>query len=191
MSMWLLYFLVKLDAIGSMFGWFTFISVIVLVAYIIYKLFTIQSIADRNYMRGDEKIEDFKAQKKADGDKAFAELKKGIMKYSMISLMFILLTVLIPSTKEVAFIYVVGKLSQTTEVQNMAKNSLHVAENATKIPDKALEILNLKMNEYLEEVKGEAVKETKKAVKEVKGEAVEETKKAVKEVKETAKKAVN
>ena len=68
------------------------------------------------------------------------------------------ITIMIPSTKQVAFIYIVSNLSQNKIVQDIGEKSL-------QIPDKALEILNMKMNEYIDDMKKEAVDEAKKAVK--------------------------
>jgi hypothetical protein len=60
----------------------------------------------------------------------------------------IILATLLPSTKETAFIYLASKITQSEQAQSMGKNLIN-------IPDKALEIINIKMNEYLNDVKGE------------------------------------
>ena len=65
---------------------------------------------------------------------------------------------MIPTTKQVAFIYIVSNLSQNKIVQDIGEKSL-------QIPDKALEILNMKMNEYIDDMKKEAVDEAKNVVK--------------------------
>jgi hypothetical protein len=62
---------------------------------------------------------------------------------------------MIPSTKQVAFIYIVGTMSQNKIVQDIGEKSL-------QIPDKALEMLNIKMDEYLKEMKGEIKEAVKK-----------------------------
>lgn len=57
------------------------------------------------------------------------------------AVLFFMITTFIPSTKKMAFIYIAGKVSQNEKVQ--------------QIPEKALDILNLKMNEYLKEMQKE------------------------------------
>lgn len=178
MSMLTLYFLVKLDAIVSMFGWLIASVVISGIIFFIYKLVEISGIADKSYSDSprdvDRKV--FDAEKKALGEKEIANMKKGVKKFAVATFACVFLFVMTPNTKEVAFIYVVGKLSQTSQVQNMAKNTLNIAENVTAIPDKAVEILNIKMNEYLNEFKSEA----EQAAKDTAKEAVKEAKEAVK-----------
>ena len=68
------------------------------------------------------------------------------------------ITTMIPSTKQVAFIYIVSSLSQNKIVQDIGQKSL-------QIPDQALDILNTKMNEYLDDMKKEAEEKTKETVK--------------------------
>jgi len=64
-------------------------------------------------------------------------VKKWNMRFIKIILACLILNIFIPSLKETAFIYIVGKISQN--------------ENIQEIPDKALTILNLKLDEYLKD----------------------------------------
>ena len=87
----------------------------------------------------------------------FVEVKKEELKNKIKSLMkkvfafaifFILMATLLPNTKQMAFIYIVSNLSQNEQVKG-------IGEKAIKIPDKALEVLNLKLDEYMKEMKGD------------------------------------
>ena len=144
MSMVTLYTLVKLDGIANMFLALALISTVVAVIWFIVRL------ASNDICGYDEEAQ-IKLEKKA---------TKGFRIFVALAIIGIIFTNMIPSTKEVAFIYVVGKLSQST----MAKK---VGEQAEQVPEKAMMILNAKMNEYLAEFDPakKAVDAAKNAVK--------------------------
>lgn len=144
MSALTLYFLVMLDSIKTLgivimsAGW---------CAYVIYLVAVLMAICV------DDK-----------GD-LIAPCKKNTKIWVPILTLITFITFMIPTTKQVAFIYIASTLSQNKIVQDIGEKSL-------QIPDKALEILNLKMNEYLDDMKKEAVSEVKETTKEVKKEIV-------------------
>lgn len=84
--------------------------------------------------------------------------KKCLKISTTLSIIWTFIACMIPSTKQVAFIYVVSSLSQNKIVQDIGQKSL-------QIPDKALDILNTKMNEYLDDMKKEAEEKAKETVK--------------------------
>lgn len=131
MSMFTLYMLLKLDAIQIFFAVLMAVSIITVVFS-----FVALSIEPPEALP-----------------------KKLIKIFVSLSIIFGIIITIIPSTKEMAFIYVVSKLSQNEHVQGIAEKSL-------AIPDNALEMLNIKMNEYLNEMKEEVKKEVKNTIKE-------------------------
>ena len=58
-----------------------------------------------------------------------------LKRIAIVTTISILFSVTIPNMKEIAFIYIVGKTTQNEQIQDM--------------PDKALEILTIELNEYL------------------------------------------
>jgi Na+/melibiose symporter-like transporter len=145
MSMWLLYLLVKLDSLSAMFGW-------VLVLIIVSSLISVPCyMFMKDYIYGEEEYLAFNS-----------KYKKFLLRIMLpLFILFTLIFTMLPTTKEFAFIYIVGKLSQNKQIQN-------IGENAINIPDNALEILNLKMNEYVVEMKKDIVKQSAEVVDEVK-----------------------
>lgn len=130
MSALSLYFLVMLDSIISFFGIVCATSwLLTLILVIVFTVLEIPKLVKRTVIIGIS-----------------------------ISLFATLIYNMIPSTKQVAFIYIVSGLSQNKIVQDIGEKSL-------QIPDKALEILNMKMNEYIDDMKKEAVDKAKEAVK--------------------------
>jgi len=131
MSMFKLYLFIKLDYVIKFFD---FISTILIICFFIYLAFKIIQILSDDCNELNPEI-------------FFKNLKNKVFK---IFVPFILITVfiqyLIPTTKEMAFIYIVGKMSQNKTIENIAEKSLN-------IPDKALEVLQIKMDEYLKEIK--------------------------------------
>lgn len=133
MSMFTLYMLLKLDAIRGFFvGAFLISGVVLFFVILEYCIFVVE----------------------------LKELqKKHLKKLIKISLsIFIISSIVIPimpSTKEMAFIYVASKISNTEKGKNIGENMLN-------IPDNALEIVNIKMKEYLEDIKKETIKEVTK-----------------------------
>lgn len=80
-----------------------------------------------------------------DDEKQLSQFKKWIIRLIVFTMFFSVLIIFIPSTKEVAFIYLGGKLA------DYGSNS----EDLKQIPDKAIKMLNNKMEQYLEEQKKE------------------------------------
>lgn len=161
MSMFTLYILVKMDSIKNFVG---IIGIALLVVVILTMLIS--------FINGciEDSVTSINIYKKA----------KRI--YLPISLVLTMIFVLLPSTKEVAFIYIVGKLSQNNIVKN-------IGDNALQIPDKALQILNLKMNEYLEEMASDVkqtAENTTNAVKSSTNEVTDTVKKSANEIKKSA-----
>ncbi len=80
-----------------------------------------------------------------DDEKQLSQFKKWIIRLIVFTMFFSVLIISIPSTKEVAFIYLGGKLA------DYGSNS----EDLKQIPDNAIKMLNNKMEQYLEEQKKE------------------------------------
>lgn len=148
MSMFTLYFLVKLDALISIFGWISLVVFVCLIASVIILLF----------LNGVDHDDGCSEAIKDRTDK----FKKSIKLPLIVCIATAFLNFMLPTTKEVAFIYVVGSLSQTEQAKNIGNkvlnsaekitgNVIDTAEGLTRIPDKALQILNNKVNEYLED----------------------------------------
>lgn len=159
MSALTLYFLVMLDNI------ITFISIVCFVSWLGFIIYAsilcvfIQSLNDKESYHGftEEDITQRSNLRKS---------RNKVIKWGLTISIFITgIYCMIPTTKQVAFIYIASTLSQNKIVQDIGEKSL-------QIPDKALEILNLKMNEYLDDMKREAVSEVKETTKEVKKEIV-------------------
>ena len=139
MSMLTLYFLVMLDSIGNFFVGMTLVGWGLIIVFFIISYAAVDCGGDEDHWK---------------------KIRSRLFKvFSPIVMLLTLIATLIPSTKQVAFIYVVGSLSQNKIVQNIGTQSL-------QIPEKALEILNVKMNSYLEDMKQEALKETKSIISE-------------------------
>lgn len=149
MSMFTLYFLVKLDALISILGWISFVVFVCLTVAVIILLSLNGFDSDLN--SNSEKIKD-----RTD------RFKKAIKLPLIVCIITAFLNFMLPSTKEVAFIYIVGSLSQTEQAKNLGNkvltsaekitgNVVNTAEGLTQIPDKALQILNNKVNQYLED----------------------------------------
>jgi Na+/melibiose symporter-like transporter len=130
MSMLTLYFLVKLDSLVGFFGWMLFFIVLILIFFSIFAL--MYHISEDQTCRDDKK--EIRIKKIA----LLSRMKK-------IGILFIIVLFLfkaIPTTKEVAFIYIVGTMSQS-------ESSKRIGEEAVKIPEKALQILNYQLDEYM------------------------------------------
>ena len=110
MSMITLYFLTMLDNIGTL----------LFMSGIVCALFSVVFIMISSDIR--------------DEIKKTAETKKS-KKFMFISIAFFVVFALTPTTKQVAFIYVAGKISQNKDVQ--------------EIPEKAMQLINLKFKEYI------------------------------------------
>lgn len=80
-----------------------------------------------------------------DDEKQLSQFKKWIIRLIVFTMFFSVLIIFIPSTKEVAFIYLGGKLA------DYGSNN----EDLKQIPDNAIKMLNNKMEQYLEEQKKE------------------------------------
>lgn len=78
-----------------------------------------------------------------DDEKQLSQFKKWIIRLIVFTMFFSVLIIFIPSTKEVAFIYLGGKLA------DYGSNN----EDLKQIPDNAIKMLNNKMEQYLEEQK--------------------------------------
>jgi len=131
MSMFKLYLFIKLDYVIKFFD---FISTTLIICFFIYLVFKIIQIFSDDDNELDQKI-------------FFKDLKNKVFKiFVPLILITVIIQYLIPTTKEMAFIYIVGKMSQNKTIENIAEKSLN-------IPDKALEVLQIKMDEYLKEIK--------------------------------------
>ena len=147
MSMITLYFFVMLDSINTMMGVLCGASAfgggvgfIVCVAYLSYindnRPYDMTSKDYTKFLKEDESYLNT------------IKMKKAFFKVMIICpIIFGLLATLLPTTKQMAFIYIVAHMSQS-EVANK------IGEKAVAIPDKALEVLNIKLDEYLAEMKG-------------------------------------
>lgn len=159
MSALTLYFLVMLDNI------ITFIGVICAISWVVFAIYATIMCALVNMKSEYEESSRFLEEDKI----KISNLRKSrnkVIKWGLAISIFITgIYCMIPTTKQVAFIYIASTLSQNKIVQDIGEKSL-------QIPDKALEILNLKMNEYLDDMKKEAVSEVKETTKEVKKEIV-------------------
>ena len=71
-------------------------------------------------------------------DEAILKVWKFCKKTFYIFCSALMLYLFTPNMKEIAFIYIIGQVSQNEQVQEM--------------PDKALQILNLKLDEYLKDL---------------------------------------
>ena len=78
-----------------------------------------------------------------DDEKQLSQFKKWIIRLIVFTMFFSVLIISIPSTKEVAFIYLGGKLA------DYGSNN----EDLKQIQDNAIKMLNNKMEQYLEEQK--------------------------------------
>lgn len=83
-----------------------------------------------------------------DDENILASLKKWIIRLIVFTMFFSVLIIFIPSSKEVAFIYLGGKLA------DYGSNN----EDLKQIPANAIKMLNNKMEQYLEEQKKESEK---------------------------------
>lgn len=81
----------------------------------------------------------------------FNKLKRAVISFTIVSVLFGIAYTFIPTTKEVAFIYLTSKTTK------WAENN----EQVQKIPDNVLKMLNTKMEQYIEETLKDEVKEDK------------------------------
>ena len=143
MSMFLLYLFVMLDNIGT---WFFIIALCGFfggaVGYVVCLIYI-------SFRRNDDKPYDVTPDvwnEKLKEDTSFQKvlkLRSNFFKAMIIiPIVFGTLTTFMPSTKQMAFIYIVSHISQS-DVAN------RIANNAVAIPDKALEMLNVKTRQYL------------------------------------------
>ena len=132
MSMFKLYLFIKLD---YFIKFFDFISTMLIICFFIYLMFKLFQIM--NDLADDE----------LDQNIFFKNIRNKAFKiFTPLILITIFIQYSIPTTKEMAFIYIVGKMSQNKTIENIAEKSLN-------IPDKALEVLQIKMDEYLKEIR--------------------------------------
>jgi len=128
MSIGLLYLFMKLDVIVSIF---TVIGITTLVV----GLFVAAAGAFIGYEEHSDKNNE-------DNQHYWNNYKKIVLKILLpILVVSSLFSVFLPTTKEVAFIYIASKITNN--------------DKAKSIPDKVLDILNNKMNEYIKEQIGE------------------------------------
>lgn len=78
----------------------------------------------------------------------FNKLKRAIISLIILSILFGVAHTFIPTTKEVAFIYLTSKTTK------WAENN----EQVQKLPDNVLKMLNTKMEQYIEETLKDEVK---------------------------------
>jgi len=132
MSMFKLYLFIKLD---YFIKFFDFISTMLIICFFIYLMFKLFQIM--NDLADDE----------LDQNIFFKNIRNKAFKiFTPLILITVFIQYSIPTTKEMAFIYIVGKMSQNKTIENIAEKSLN-------IPDKALEVLQIKMDEYLKEIR--------------------------------------
>lgn len=127
MSIGLLYLFVKLDVIV---GTFIILSALLLVVGVFTVAITVAEYSDMGYEDQYRKL--------------MGIVFKILLPIFIISSLF---AILLPTTKEVAFIYIASKVTNSDKAKNMA-------DKALQIPDKALDILDNKMNEYIKEQTG-------------------------------------
>lgn len=127
MSMLTLYFLVKLDCIQGLFIGLFIGSGFILVCLMIVYLVTEGEASQKVY------------------DTCKWYRNRIFLPLFIISL---LMAIFIPSTKETAFIYLASKITQSEKAKNMG-------EKFIDIPDKILDIVNIKTNEYINDIKKE------------------------------------
>lgn len=84
-------------------------------------------------------------------DNFFKKLKRAFISLIIVSTLFGVAYIFIPTTKEVAFIYLTSKTTK------WAENN----EQVQKLPDNVLKMLNTKMEQYIEETLKDEVKEGK------------------------------
>jgi len=134
MSMFMLYLLVKLDYIQGLF-----IGLSVMSGIAIFCLIMVYAVTE-----GDA------SQKLYDTCRKYRNRL-----FIPLFIIFLFMAILIPTTKETAFIYLASRITQSDQAKNMGQNLIN-------IPDKALEIVNIKMNEYINDIKEETKEQIKK-----------------------------
>jgi len=140
MSMWTLYFLVKLDSLVTFFGWIFGVSLFATLCFLgVYIINLLESGEGLN-------SEPTRITHKEKAEKMLPKLKK----FSIITSIMFFTLLAVPTTKEIAFIYVVGNMSQ-------AESTKRIGEEAIKIPEKALQILNYQLEEYMEQFKPKGI----------------------------------
>lgn len=126
MSMFYLYLLVKLDSLKDILM-FLGIAPLVVAGVIIF--FAVLMMVDVH-------ISD---------DTFVSILKKSGYIVLPICTTLVIISNLLPSTKEMAFIYIASKITQSDAMKKVED-----------IPSKAIDILNIKMNEYIKDITKEA-----------------------------------
>jgi len=118
-----LYLITKLDSLVELFGG---ISVVLLViGGLILMMVVIQIASD-------------------DADESTPSFKAWSIRFIIIGFISMIISLAIPSTKEIGFIYMAKYVTNN--------------EHATEIPDKAFKFLNEKMDEYLKDITKESRK---------------------------------
>lgn len=154
MSMWTLYLLVKLDSLVSFLGWNVFFIILILGGMGIYTLcIVISQNPDSSAIsgwRGTDRYDDIKSEALIAYDAKINSIRNIITKFSILFLTILFLYKAVPTTKEIAFIYIVGKMSQ-------AESAQRIGDEAIKVPEKALQILNYHLDDYLGQFKPKVV----------------------------------
>lgn len=153
MSMLTLYFLVKLDSLVSFLGWNVLFSVILFLVIFYFfmhnNVIKLKKIDDLNYFFSENKEE-----RKKELINAFNEanipIKKKLQKCFILFISVLFLYKAVPTTKEVAFIYIVGTLSQSETAHTIGRE-------AAKIPEKAMQILNYHLEDYMKQFNSKKV----------------------------------
>ena len=122
MSMWFVYFLIKLDSLGNLFTATTiFIGLVLFVSGIVWVW-----CSEQPTTAGEEKTRKF--------------VEKHIMKkfYAILFVFFLTLTTLLPTTKQAIVIYALPKIANNEQVK--------------ELPSNAVKLINEKMKQWLEEM---------------------------------------
>jgi len=72
--------------------------------------------------------------------------KKSIIVFSMVMTIFIIFSNLIPTTGQMAFIFLGNKITNNEKIKK-------IGDKALILSDKSLDLLNIKMNEYIKNLK--------------------------------------
>jgi hypothetical protein len=142
MSMLTLYFLIKLDAILFIMGITAFVCFVWGFLIWVKSCISIDSIKSNINKRGREV--------KNEGEEKIREIKKKsrklISRFVTIGIIFFIVAAMIPNTKQVAFLYIVNKMDKAGKVDK-------IGDQMIELPDKALQVLNLKLDEYINDMK--------------------------------------
>lgn len=142
----MLYLFTRLDGIK---GFFCVMPAVVLIGAVIVVLVSLVML-DYPYGAKEEEKEQIWVKSK--------KLRRKTKPFFIVGIIFILVSISIPSSKEMAFIYLGGKT--ITYVEN-SEDIKEVVDNSVKLPKNALKVLNGKMEEYLKDMDKVEVK-TKK-----------------------------